>query len=499
VSLTLDLSPDLTAVLPRYGTPRNEARPTRGGVDGAVARMLGWPFFPWQQLVSDVAGEFDPQTKRPFFRTVGVGVARQNGKTTLVCTRVARQLIVPRQTVAYTAQDRGLARLKWMEHVELLMETPFADRVDRVEKQRTQECLYMKNNSRYLPVTPSAKKAGRSLSLDLAVIDEAYAHETMGVVSALNPTMITRKHAQLWVLSNAGDETSVLWRHYTDLGRGEVDKPDSTVAWFEWAAAPDAEVGDVQADFDANPSLGLPGGVDPDALRSAAASATTPEAIEVYKKEHLNIWSSEIGGAVIDPVAWASCWNDTLRPGDRVVFGLDFNESRDRGALVVSGLVDGEVTPLEVIESGADLERLVARAAANAIAAETFVVIAHGSPAASSVPALEKLTAYRHNGRDMNRVRVISTSDQARASGDFYDAAKNARVAHRADYRLTASVKNGRKRKVQDAWTWLRDGESSELIAATNARFGMLTAPPPPPPPVAVIRSAVDRRIPSRR
>jgi len=109
-----------------------------------------------------------------------------DGKTTWVLVRIARQMLPRRQTVAYTAQDRSLARTKWMEHVELLMDTPFANRVERVDRQQNREVMTMKNGSRYMPVTPTSKKAARSLSLDLAVIDEAYAHDSMGVVEAIN-------------------------------------------------------------------------------------------------------------------------------------------------------------------------------------------------------------------------------------------------------------------------------------------------------------------------
>lgn len=467
--------------------------------------------FPWQSHTADVAGEFDPLTNRPYYRTVGVSVARQNGKTSLVCTRIARQLIPAKQTVAYTAQDRGLARLKWMEHVDLLMDTPFAAKVDRVEKQRTQECLYMKNGSRYMPVTPTAKKAARSLAVDLAVIDEAYAHVSLGVVSALNPTMITRRHAQLWILSNAGDHTSVLWRHYTDLGRSEINDPDSTICWIEYAADPSADPADPQAQLDANPSLGLPGGVDPEALRAAYKQAIGPggAGLEVFKREHLNLWSIDSSASEIDAVAWAACGVGWFAPGEQVAYGLEFNEDRATGALIAAGVApvadeDGgavkvNVTPLEIIETGNDLEALVRRAAANANATEGVILIQHGSPAASAVPALEKATQYREKGKVVNRVRVVSTTDMTRASADFHDAVKNARLVHASDYRLTDSTKHAHKRKVADAWTWARNAHSNELIAATLARYGVLTRPEPPKPEKAKVESPGRRRVASPR
>ena len=163
-------SNELVIAKPRWASPRTDW-PTHGTTDAKVANMLGYELFGWQKESADVAGEYNPITLRPRFRTVGVSVARQNGKTKLVLARVARQLLPRNQTVAYTAQDRTLARNKWQEFVDALMETPFANRVERIDKQQQRELLLMKNGSRFMPVTPTSKKAGRSLSLDLAIID----------------------------------------------------------------------------------------------------------------------------------------------------------------------------------------------------------------------------------------------------------------------------------------------------------------------------------------
>jgi phage terminase large subunit-like protein len=280
----------LGVVLPRYGTARHPDRPTFGGVDAEVAKLLGFEFFPWQRHAADVAGEYIPATRLPCYRTVGIGVARQNGKTALVCTRIARQLIQPRQTVAYTAQDRTVAYQKWEEHVELLMDTPFAEHVDRIDRVNHREVLIMKNGSRYLPVTPSKKKAARSMSIDLAVIDEAHAHPTMEIVGALQPTMATRKSAQLWVVSNAGDENSGLWKNYTVHGRQAIDDPTSTLCWLEYASVEHADPHDRQSWAEANPSMGHPGGVLVEALADAAAGMDT----DTFRREHQNIWIDAI-------------------------------------------------------------------------------------------------------------------------------------------------------------------------------------------------------------
>jgi hypothetical protein len=432
---------------------------------------LGWPFFPWQVHASNVAGEYDPATKIPTYRTVGISVGRQNGKTTLVCSRIARQLIPPRQTVAYTAQDRGLARMKWGEHVELLMSTPFADRVTRVDRTNHREMLVMDNGSRYLPVTPSVRKAGRSLSIDLAIVDEAHAHEDMGVVSAIQPAMAARAHAQIWLLSNAGDFRSILWRHYTNLGRVETANPHSTMCWIEYAADPESDQMDREAWADANPSMGLPGGV----MEAAIADGALTMDRATFFREHLNVWTDDDQLIGIDPVTWASCQSD-LMPGREVAIGLDITPERDRGALMVAGMSNDRCC-LEVIETASDLERLVSRAADIANRWDATIIIDRGSPAASTVPALERLT-MRDDGMT-HRVRLIPLTDLVRACGDFHDAAVHARLSHRGDYRLTDAVVGATKRKVGDAWMWSRRGHAdiTPLMAATLARWGIVAAP----------------------
>lgn len=449
---------------PRWATPRRSDTPTRGHLLGDVSRLIGFEPFPWQQHAADVALQFNPISRVPLYRTVGIGLARQNGKTTLVCARVAMQLLVPRSTVAYTAQDRNLARFKWAEHVDLLMSTPFASKVKRVDRVNGREQLVTVDGSRYLIVTPG-ERAGRGLSLDLAVVDEAFAHEDLTLVGALAPTMAAREHAQLWVLSNAGTFRSGLWRHYTDLGRASVDDATSPVCWIEYASADDADVSDPDAWAQANPTLDLPGGVTSTALADGAA--TLDEA--TFRREHLNVWADLSMIVGIDPVTWAACLAPDVEIGAKVTLAVDVTPDRDRGAIVAAGDVDGRIA-LEVIESTGDLERLVTRGAEIAKRWGSTIVVDRGGPAASTIHAFERA------GVD---VRMISFPDLVRACGDFHDAAVQGRIAHRGDYRLTDAVASATKRRAGDAWVWRRrgHGDISPLVAATLAHWGVVDGP----------------------
>ena len=292
--------------------------------------------------------------------------------------------------------------------------------------------------------------------------------------------MAAKAWAQIWLLSNAGDSRSGLWRHYTDVGRLEVANPASSMCWIEYAPGKDIndlDPFDRQAWAEANPSMGLPGGVLEQALSDGALSMDR----DTFFREHLNVWMDASAYTGIDAVTWAACRNDELLPGSAVALGLDFTPERDRGALVVAGAVEvanGElVTALEVIETGSDLEAIVKRAAEVANRWDALITIDRGSPAASAIPALEKATVSEDGLT--NRVRLIPLTELVRACGDFHDAAVHAQLSHRGDYRLSDAVTGATKRRVGEAWAWSRRGHAdiSPLVAATLARWGVVAAP----------------------
>lgn len=458
MSWTANASPE-----PRWGTPRRLDRDTRGPLLARVAQLLGWQLHPWQQHVADVALEVHA-SGLPYYRTVGLSVARQNGKTLLLLARVAMELFGRRRVVAYTSQDRLTARRKWEEMCRALVDVPsFAKRVLHFHTNNGQEELLLDTGSRFIIVTPN-EKAGRSLSVDLAIIDEAWHLSDMAVAGALGGTMAARSHAQLWVVSNAGSSESRLFRHYTETGRAQVDSPASPMCWVEYAASDDADVLNREEWAAANPSLDLPHGVL-SAHLSGEALSLDPER---FAREYLNLWVDVDVLTGIDAVVWAACRDDQLVPGDDVAFALDLTPERDRGALVVAGSVGGR-TPLEVIEHTSDMDRLVSRTIQVASAAGGLVVLDRANPASSAVPALERAGL---------EVRMISAPDFARACGDFHDAAKAGHLSHRGDYRLADAVLGATKRTVGDGWVWRRRGPSdiSPLVAATLARWGVVAA-----------------------
>src|SRR5262245_37724072 len=113
-----------TSAPPRWATPRDLDAPTHGPLFTRLMAYLGWEPFPWQQLVGDVSLELDPEG-RYRRRTVGLCVARQTGKSSWICARVAMAALQPGTHMGYLAQDRMSGRIKLFEHVAMLLSTPY--------------------------------------------------------------------------------------------------------------------------------------------------------------------------------------------------------------------------------------------------------------------------------------------------------------------------------------------------------------------------------------
>jgi hypothetical protein len=192
--------------------------------------------------------------------------------------------------------------------------------------------------------------------------------------------------------------------------------------------------------------MGEVGGVDEVALRAASIELNAA----TFRKEHLNLWVDKSSVAGLDDAVWQNCRRDELMPGERIAFGLDFDAERTTGALLSAGMVtapDGlPVTPLDVIDVSSDFDSLVRQAALHANQREGMIVVQSGSPAASEIPTLEKLTKYGR--KDQHRVKVIAQPEMARAVGSFYDAATARRLSHRKDPRLNAAIAAANRRAI---------------------------------------------------
>lgn len=452
---------------PRWGTPRSLHRPTLGQRVAEVAQLLGTPLMPWQRLVADAALEVDPATGLLVYREVVLTVPRQSGKTLLLlCLMVHRALgFGQRQRILYTAQTRNDARRKWEdEHVAVLEASPFGG-MFVVRKSNGAEAIRWNNGSMH-GVTSSTEKAGHGETLDLGVMDEAFAHEDPRLEQAMKPAMITRPQPQAWVVSTAGTDRSTFLRGKIDAGRQRVTAGVTAgSAYFEWSAADDADPGAAATWRSCMPALGHT--VTERAIRAEYESMELPE----FRRAFLNQWPDVFPvDAVIPGEAWQALTDPRSRAQDPVAFAADMTPDRSSSAIAVSGLrPDGNVH-VEIVDCHPGTEWVVDRVAQLAARWKPCAVVIDGAgPAGSFIAPLE--------ARGIEIIKP-SARDMAQACGQFYDHAVNKTLRHLDQAPLAAALAGARRRDLGDAWAWARKNVTVDicpLVAATLAAWGHAT------------------------
>ena len=279
--------------LPRWSSPRRADRPTWGPRIARVSERLGKPFMPWQRIVSDIAHEVNPDTGCLAYSEVRLLVPRQSGKSTEIFAKSIWRMIDAaglggRQTLLYVAQSRNKAREKFVD--DYLTEVRAARALRGKWRERLSngsEQIHWRNGSRW-GIDAVTKKSGHGSTLDAGDIDEAFSHVDARVEQALRPAMITRPNSQLWVVSTAGDETSLYLNAKMQSGRKMVEEGvDSGVAYFEWSAEPDADPGDPATWWSCMPALGFT--VTEDRIRAEYTAMSADGDLAGFRRAYLNI------------------------------------------------------------------------------------------------------------------------------------------------------------------------------------------------------------------
>jgi hypothetical protein len=320
--------PGSTTCRPRFSTPRDESFPTLGPAVGEVARRLGRPLMPWQQDLVDVAYEYDPVSGSFRYNEIDVTVPRQSGKTTVtLAKKVYRLTVLARQfgpqRSTYTAQSRLKARQKLeKDFAELLRGSSSFREIEnaKARPQRATEWRLSLNNGSesiqfgrgsFLQIDAPSRTGGHGDTLDDGTIDEAFAHEDDTIEAGMRPSMATRRNAQLWVISTAGDARSKYLYRKVLAGRAAHESgKHGGVCCVEYSAPDDADPGDPAVWWSCMPALGWT--IPEDFIRGEweRAQRKGQEGVDTFCRAYLNQWPEvpDLGddgtGGAIDMAAW---------------------------------------------------------------------------------------------------------------------------------------------------------------------------------------------------
>lgn len=431
---------------------------------------------PWQQYVADVALEVDDDGFL-IYDEVDLTVPRQSGKTTLLLSVMVQRCLGfgQPQRVTYTAQTRNAARQKWQdEHVRALDRSRFRGLYD-VRLANGSESINWQNGSMH-GIDSTGATSGHGATLDLGVIDEAFAHLTDDVEQAMTPAMVTRRGSQLWVVSTAGNERSpYLWRKVRDGRKRLVEGTPSPVAYFEWSAADGASYDDPEVWRSCMPALGHT------ITEAKIEREINRVGIDLFRRAYLNQWvktpplDDEIDAWVI-PSDW---WRATAVTNSSIVsepvFAFAVALDRSTASIGVCGAREDGAGQLELIASEPGTAWVAPRLRSLLDKWGGRVVADMGGPSGALSPNLSD---------ESIDVVTVTAKDHAAGCGKLFDDVRDGAVVHIDNVVLDTALAGASKRPLGGSFAWDRRNPLADvtpLEAVTLAYWGFCN-----PTPVAV-------------
>lgn len=354
-AVDLEVDPTTVAGL-KFHTPRDERFPTIGHRQAAWARIwLGRDLMPWQRLVLNVCGEYDPYTLLPRYRTCVDTVQRQAGKSDLALVGAGERCFsVPAYRHWYTAQTGQDARLEFLKfHDEKMVDTALSAAV-RLLRGTGSEVLKFPNLSEMRPFPPNESKLHGKQS-DRVDVDEAWwfaLDAGLLLMQAIGPTQLTRPGAQTYIHSAGGTAASTWLADWVARGRrgittaaADPGSPTRGFAYFELGVPDDLDCEDVEALAQYHPAIGHT--ITIDALWSLKEKLPDPRA---WARAAGNRWTEIIGGAITDE-AWQRVRHADPLPGrGRVGWGAARAEDGSHVVIAVAEDIGDGISVAEVVD-----------------------------------------------------------------------------------------------------------------------------------------------------
>lgn len=384
--------------------------------------MMGTPYMPWQQYVADVSGEVDPKTGIPIYRDLILTMPRQQGKTTTVLIKKIHRAIGfnSPQNIRFTAQSKDDARVKWLEHVAILEQSPLKRAFTKRVTNGSEQLRWLNGSMEYLK--SGREKAGHSLTLDLGIISEAWSQFDNRLATAMRPAMITRPSAQLFIESAAGTAQSLYLNELVKINRERLEaEPDgpSRVAYFDWSGTENDDPGDPRVWQRIMPALG-----HTIQLADIQHEWDVHTDLAAFIRSYLNLTdygAVNVVGA-IDWDAWTGTEDATSEIVDIPFIGLDVTPDRTWSSIGAAGLNAAGRSHIQMVKHDRGTAWVVDYLRDNLSRdGITQVALAARSAASTMQEALERA------GID---VLLLDGADVAAACGSIFDDIQDDNIAH---------------------------------------------------------------------
>ncbi|CPR79317.1 terminase large subunit [Mycobacteroides abscessus] len=434
-----------------------------------LERVLKWTLLPWQKWLYIHALEKDETRKAFRYKTIILLIARQNGKTQWLKGIALWKLYLDgAKRIVSTAQTLEYAENTLAEAVADVKATPMLKKEFIRFSQTNGKFKMLLTTGREWRVATATRKGGRSLPVDMVMLDELREHQTWEAWNALTPTTTARKRSLNVTASNAGDATSCVLRSLRDgaISKIETGRTAETLNFLaEWSIPDDVDAFDPQYWPMANPSMGY--------LFSENELRGQAEAMQIdnpggWKTEHCCQWVKILLPGVMPAEDWAATTdpNSARKAEAKVWAALDVNFERSSSYIAVAAERENGDQHVEVVAAQRGTDWTIEWLKERADKFEGVVIQARGAPASGLIEPLREagVTVIELGGGDLTR-----------AYGEFYDALLKHRVWHRPSPALDEAALTALARTLGDAWVIDRKNsptDASPLVACIQAMAG---------------------------
>jgi hypothetical protein len=336
--------------LPRVGPPLSATT----GADWAyrAAQRLQLHLWPWQNVTLH-QGKALTDDGRLKYREVGAIASRRNGKTKILDALVLGDMDQGRR-VLHTSHNRILPR-KTLFSISNLDRGRYKVR----EANGQEEITDRQTGGSYKILAP--QRGARGEDGDTLIVDEVREFEDWDFIAAGEPIVASSDDPQVWYLSNAGSELSVV---LNDLRRRAVEDETPDLCYMEWSAPPELASDDHEGWLLANPSIGY-GNLTLERLQGLFDKYTDAGEQAIFETEHLCRWVVSMMPRLVQDTAWQQC-RGTLETPRNPAMGISVDPSGKRASAAIAWAqsdgsigvtVTAEVTgqPINIVDLAVDL------------------------------------------------------------------------------------------------------------------------------------------------
>lgn len=473
-----------------------------------AAKIFGRRLHPWQEwfliaslelALGSYASDDLPVLR---YKTVLLLVARQNGKSFIMSTRLLWRMLMwdgpeDEPSLILGAAHKLSAAEEILDLSVNAMNRSAARRyVGRKSNVNGNKFLELTNGSRY-KCEAASDDGGRGLSVTDLAFDELRQQRDWESWSALTNTTNARFSSQTIAVSNAGTGKSAVlrglrkqgleriadWEKYVESGLKSIEEfansHDTTMGLFEWSAPDDCDIHDRDGWAQANPSMGHEDEngvayVTEDMIASKAALVGkggddgVPE--HVFRTEILCQWvvASADGPFPVEVVDECTDNESSFDESSPLVLAVDTSHDRSMSYLAVAGYRPDGVPMVEVIAQRAGTEWVPKTLAGGLdFTPDAVVVQGRGAPASSLIEYIEQ------EGVEVTRCEGTNLTNSCSM---FYDRVLNSTVRFTDQPALILAMREAVKKELGETWVWNRAKspvDVAPLCAATEALWGL--------------------------